>query len=627
MKKIKIERKIVYQDQKIEVSTEDDGTINLKFKQPHNIQINPHDHMSLDSEIIRLLKIKAENGGKFVTQEEVGKAMGISRQMINRRWRVFQDTDLLTLLKGEYEKSKITPQLLNRLTELIVMNPFFSAYDLKTILIEEGYCDEISEAALYQAQRHMDGRKIVELLRAKGDSKNPDIQMTSGYMFEKLFRIIDSLIEKIPQGTTSPIMTEQKLYNHLKKHIQEKVKRTGIFQKREHLQRDIKRNIGFLKRLMKSLSSSRVCPDCNREIIKYHSKRERFYLDKNGKKVSDECKVYRWGNPNCQTKFFTVPPKGVESYARVHKDVKKMAFRWLFHMRGSLSRVKDELIENRIDVSITTVLRWIKKAGEQCPDILDIENQEFWEQPLIIDEKWIKILDKWNYIFTAVGSVFSDLIAADLFKSKGKTPMTIFLLSLKARGFNPWCIVTDLLMGYQTVVKEVFPDCQYHQCVLHAERDAKRIVRKALPGGVDDKLRKKLIGKIRKLFSSKNSKQLNKRYKKILRLKPRVSNEVEKVFSMLNKYYPKLESSIMNKNIPKTTNAVERAIGEFEERYQLTKGFTSFYSARCFVKAFQAYYRFRKISFGINKGKSRLQLKGNPLANLKFTDFLLPTQA
>ena len=102
-------------------------------------------------------------------------------------------------------------------------------------------------------------------------------------------------------------------------------------------------------------------------------------------------------------------------------------------------------------------------------------------------------------------------------------------------------------------------------------------------------------------------------------------DSVSRVFDMLQKYYPKLCLSVLRKDIPKTTNPVERAIGEFEERYHLTKGFSSFYFAQFFIKAHQIYYRLRKISFGRFKGKSRLQLKGNPAGKLSFADYLTPT--
>ena len=94
---------------------------------------------------------------------------------------------------------------------------------------------------------------------------------------------------------------------------------------------------------------------------------------------------------------------------------------------------------------------------------------------------------------------------------------------------------------------------------------------------------------------------------------------------MLESYYPKLWDAVAQADLPRTTNAAERAIGELEERYHLTKGFTSFYYAQFFIKACQIYYRLRKITFGRFRGWNRLELKGSPLGKLTFTDYLTPT--
>ena len=80
-------------------------------------------------------------------------------------------------------------------------------------------------------------------------------------------------------------------------------------------------------------------------------------------------------------------------------------------------------------------------------------------------------------MFTAVGEEVADLADLELYYHKDTQAMRSFLLGLKARGFRPKSITTDLLLGYENVVKEVFPECVYQQCVLHTERDAKRIVR------------------------------------------------------------------------------------------------------------------------------------------------------
>ena len=622
------DREVVYRDINIEVVKQDEY-LELNYKTPHLIRIKTGDRQAIDDEVIRMLRMRSPEGQKYFVQKEVGRIIGVSRQMINRRWQVYKQEGLLALIAGEWEKSKITPQLLDRLAEIVVENPFLFEHEIKERLQEEGVCEEISEVTLYSALKQMDGRKLIMLMREKASKIVPEAFMESGYLIERLFGIIDDLFTKVPREAVDHALKQG--LEHLRSYFrQATLHRTGPTEKdkyvpRKKLKRDKKRKIGFLGHLLAGIQGIQECPDCHSPQIEFFFKRERGYKDKNGKKIQSYSRVYRCLNPECRTKYFTRPPEGVELYSRVHRDVKKMVLRWTFHLRGSLSRVRDELKEHGIEVALTTVLRWIKKAGEECVHILSLFGQEDWEQPLCIDEKWIKIRNIWCYIFTAVGVRVTDLLSVELFFHKDKDAMKAFLYQLKALGFRPESITTDLLMGYETVVREVFPDSLYLQCVLHAGRDAKRIVRTTLPAEKDKEWKERLTKRIRTLFKAKNIKQVKKRYFKIMKLREQAPDSVSGVFDMLKKYYPKLRLSVLRKDIPRTTNPVERAIGEFEERYQLTKGFTSFYYAQFFIKAYQIYYRLRKISFGRFHGKSRLELKGNPAGGLSFADYLTPT--
>jgi len=619
---------IIYRDEKVEVFRQAEDLI-LIYKEPHILRINSKDRQAIDDEVIRMLRMRTEDGRKYFVQKEVGRIIGVSRQMINRRWQVYKEEGLLPLLAGEREKSQITPQLLDRLAEIVVENPFLFEHEIKERLQEEGVCGEISDGTLYSALKQMDGRKLIMLMREKASKAVPEAFMEAGYMIERLFGIIDDLFSKVPKEAIAPAFKQGLEY--LSSYFRQATnKRAGPTEKdkytqRKKLVRDKRRKIGFLKHLLARIRGVQECPDCHSHQIKFFFKRERGYKDENGEKIQSYSRVYQCLNRECRTKYFTRPPEGVELYSRVHRKVKKMVLRWIFHLRGSLSRVRDELKEHGIAVALTTVLRWLKKAGEECVNVLSLFRQEDWQQSLCIDEKWIKIRGKWCYVFTAVGTKVTDLLAVELFYHKDKQAMRTFLYQLKALGFRPESITTDLLMGYENVVEEVFPDCIYLQCVLHAGRDAKRIVRTNLPAEEDEEWKKKLTKRIRTLFKAKNIKQVKKRYFKIMQLREQAPDSVSGVFDMLQKYYPKLCLSVIRKDIPNTTNPVERAIGEFEERYQLTKGFTSFYFAQFFIKAYQIYYRLRKISFGRFKGKSRLQLKGNPAGKLSFADYLTPT--
>jgi transposase-like protein len=622
---------LFYSDEKIEVY-KNNNQIKICYQQPHTIILNSTDHKDIDNEIIRLLRIRTVENKKLFLQKDIGKLFGLSRQMINRRWQVYKNEGLLALLSMQWENSKITPELLDRLTELAVDNPFLTYDEIKKILISEGLCTRISNVSLNTAQTKMDGRLIVKLLRKKADKINPGSFIDANYIIKKLFGFLEILLKTVPVHERNKVI-DYNSYEYLKSCYQGilvKIKKNikkDAYTGRVKLARDKRRIIGYLKGLINNNSQLfHKCPDCKTPYIKYIFKRKRYYINKSGKKMESFSEIYKCLNNDCNTKYYTVPPKGVELYARVHKDIKKKVLRWYFHLRGSLSRICDELANKNINVSITTVLRWLKKAGEESVNLFKLYDNKELTQSLCIDEKWIKIRNDWKYIFVAVSSKNGNIKAMELYPNKDKNCMKTFLTELKLAGFNPYNITTDLLLGYESVVKEIFPDCIYNQCILHAERDAKRIVKKAFSKSENEQEWKKILTKkIYTLFRSKKLKQVKKRYFKIMKLRTDAPEKVDYLFTMLSKYFPKLCLAISNKKIVSSTNAVERVIGEIEEKYHSTKGFTNFYFARFFIKAFWIYYSFRKISYGPNKGKNRLMMDGCKFFKVKFDDYLIQT--
>ena len=77
--------KRVYADDTIEVVKRGEY-LELKYKIPHLIRIKVGDTLAIDDEVIRMLRMRTEDGRKYFIQKEVGKVIGVSRQMINRRW-------------------------------------------------------------------------------------------------------------------------------------------------------------------------------------------------------------------------------------------------------------------------------------------------------------------------------------------------------------------------------------------------------------------------------------------------------------------------------------------------------------------------------------------------------------
>ncbi len=50
----------------------------------------------------------------------------------------------------------------------------------------------------------------------------------------------------------------------------------------------------------------------------------------------------------------------------------------------------------------------------------------------------------------------------------GTASVRAFLLALKANGYRPQVIVTDLNQDYGGAIAVVFPQAEHHECVFHA---------------------------------------------------------------------------------------------------------------------------------------------------------------
>ena len=68
-----------------------------------------------------MLRIRTTDGKRYFAQDQVGRIIRVSRQMINRRWQVYRKEDLVNLLSGQRRKRPtITRRLLDRLAEIVV---------------------------------------------------------------------------------------------------------------------------------------------------------------------------------------------------------------------------------------------------------------------------------------------------------------------------------------------------------------------------------------------------------------------------------------------------------------------------------------------------------------------------
>ena len=202
-----------------------------------------------------------------------------------------------------------------------------------------------------------------------------------------------------------------------------------------------------------------------------------------------------------------------------------------------------------------------------------------------------------------------------------------FLLALRAKGYQPRVVVTDLRRDYGGDINRVFPKAVHHECIFHALQAIGQTCRKLY--GADYAQTWPEVEALRQamglIFQAKTKRTAQKRYDQVMALREHyVSQKAEAaaIFDFLERHWPSLVNAIESELIPKTNNAVEMVIRRFDQHYQNFCGFESIESAHLYLAVFEKLYRFTPFSDDAQpaiRGKSPLQLAGYDISQMPMT--------
>lgn len=223
-------------------------------------------------------------------------------------------------------------------------------------------------------------------------------------------------------------------------------------------------------------------------------------------------------------------------------------------------------------------------------------------------------MDVWTY----------DLLHIAMYAYNNDDSAQAFLLALRAKGYHPQVIVTDLRQDYGPVIAQVFPQAVHPLCLFHALQDAQKHIKAVYGPAYADQHpeAEQLKQQIYAIFAAKTLTLATQRYTAVLALHPhyvQARPEAATIFDFLERHWPKLANSIDSNLIPATNNTVELVIRRFDPHYQNCCGFESLSDAQRYLAVFEKLYRFTPFSQDAQpriRGKSPLQLAGYDVAGL-----------
>ncbi len=372
------------------------------------------------------------------------------------------------------------------------------------------------------------------------------------------------------------------------------------------------------------------CIYCGSKQVARKSKQARLkkYYDAQGQLQTVAVYRYYCRNKECDKGSFTNLPPDLTPYSPYRTETKLLAFQMYAWGYSTYRRPGQAL-----GVSSMTVYLWVSVWGQNLLPIAALFGLVKSSGVIGVDEKYVLVpnndkssgkMRRWMYVYLAVDVYTYDLLHIAIYAHNDKSTAQTFLLALRAKGYQPRVIITDLRRDYGNDIAFVFPKAIHHECVFHALQDVGRTCRKIY--GSDYAHSQPQVEQLRQeislIFQAKSKRTARNRYAKVMAQRElfiQHNPDAATIFDFLQHHWPKLVNAIESQLIPKTNNAVEMVIRRFDQHYQNFCGFDSIASAQLYLAVFEKLYRFTPFSDDAQsaiRGKCPLQLAGYDISQI-----------
>ena len=562
-----------------------------------------------------------------VRQEYLAGVLGIAQPVISRWVSYWQRADWRRLL------SQKTPELLTReLQQQIITTwahwPSWGLSEIHRLLVGQGLA--VSESQVRQAAQESGWEIVRQVLGQLCVQRGEGLRLRESWLLGDLLAQVETLLEKLESG--SGLGAEERLDLRA---WQAAVSETGLETRAPG------EAVPWLRRVEQVLfapwsevaAEGICCPECGSSEVgrKGRQPRRKRFVDERGEVQEVEVYRYRCHNRACARESFTVFPAGLVPYSRQRLEVHLLALQMYAWGYSTYRRTGQAL-----GVASMTAYRWVSAFGYQLLPVAALFGMVRSSGVIGVDEKWVQVpknakpagdYRKWMYVYVAVDVYTYDLLHMAIYPHNTRESAQAFLLALRAKGYHPCVLVTDLRQDYGSAIACVFPEAQHHECLFHALkalhrqlagvygwqalRDDEAVL--ALCQVLDGPLRAPTKATAQQLYA-----HLMAQRQAWIKAKPALAS----VFAFLEGHWPKLVNGIESDLIPRTNNTVELVIRRFDQHYQNFCGFDSLPTAERFLAVFEKVYRFTPFSDDAQprlRGKSPLQLAGYDVTQLPMT--------
>jgi transposase-like protein len=375
------------------------------------------------------------------------------------------------------------------------------------------------------------------------------------------------------------------------------------------------------------------CLYCGTAHVSRKSKKPRLkrYVDEQGKEQTAEVYRYYCHNPACPYKTFTNLPPNLVPYSKWTVNHHLAALQ-LYEWSHSVYRRTGQLL----GVGKMTAYRWVSSFGYQLLPVAALFGVVRGSGVIGLDEKYVLVpkndkpeakMQRWMYVYFAVDCFTYDLLHIEIYPYNTKQSAKAFLLALRAKGYRPRVVVSDLRVDYGPLIASVFPKATYHECIFHALQDVHKHIKEVYGTDYADTHPQveTLREEIDHIFDARTKRTAQRRYEQVLAQRETFvaqTPEAEALFVFLERHWPKLVNAIESRLVPTTNNPTEQVIRIFTQHYKTFCGFENIETARLYLGVFEKVYRSTPFSDDAQeriRGKCPLELAGYEVHKLPMT--------
>ena len=570
----------------------------------------------------------------IVRQEDLAQVFEVFQERISQWQRYVREGQWAQLLSVS-DKSLLTTDRCQQIVDVWAANIWQTVAQVRERLSQQGVA--VAERLVEEAGRQSGLMTLRARLKEQFILGPDGLRPRDGYVTEQLFKLVDQLQAQLLQGQGAPneaTVDVTAMRQLAGVGVGDNATPTKILEKPWPWLFQVEH---WLWGEWSLLDESPVrCPHCGSDQVAVKSKQPRLkaYRDEHGQRQTVEVYRYYCQNPDCPYQTFTNLPPGLIAYSVWTLDARLKALELYTGLRTNYRAASAAL-----GVTPSTVYHWLEQFGAQPLQVAALFGLVRSSGVVGIDEKYILVPKnnkpagprrRWMYVYVAVDVHTLDLLHINLFPHLGQDAARTFLLELRAKGYHPRVIVTDLNQDYTEPLTAVFPAALHHECIFHALQYWHHCFKTTF--GRDYAQTRPEVFQLRQqldhIFQAKTRRTVDKRYAELIAQRAeriRAEPRLEPILDSLMRHYPFLVNAYAHPLIPLTNNAAERLIRRFDQHYQNFAGFDSLETARCYLHLFELTYRFTPFGPEVQphlRGKCPLELAGYDLTPVPLARYL-----